>query len=343
MRNCSQRCVKGLLPLILVGCIVVLLVSPVAGQAGSGHTIFGDFKVDESQAGPDVSRTYQVLLYNTIGNVMDRQVITNNGRFRFFNVGNGEYVLVAEFEGTEVARIPIRLSYPQRTDVRQDISLEWKANSTPPRGAKSMTIAASPIYDRPADNQQIFQKAEHEVSKKNYAEAVLLFNQIVDRDAKDFEAWTELGSAYFNLGKLKDAEKACLRAIDEKPTFILPFLNLAKVRMADKNYDRAIEVLDDAIKIQPTSPLANYLLGEAYLQIKKGSKAVGYLHEALKLDPSGMAEAHLRLAALYNGAGMKDKAAEEYEQFLKKKPDYQERKKLEEYIAANKAKTSLKQ
>jgi Flp pilus assembly protein TadD len=326
-----------------LGCIVVLQVSPAAGQAGSGHTIFGDFKVDESQASPDVSRTYQVLLYNTIGNVMDRQVITNNGRFRFFNVGNGEYVIVVEFESTEVTRIPIRLSYPQRTDVRQDISLEWKANSTPSRGAKSMTIAALPLYDRPAENQQIFQKAEHEVSKKNYGEAVLLFNQMVDRDAKDFEAWTELGSAYFNLGKLKDAEKACLRAIDEKPTFILPFLNLAKVRMANKNYDGAIEVLDDAIKIQPTSALANYLLGEAYLQIKKGSKAVGYLHEALKLDPGGMAEAHLRLAALYNGAGMKDKAAEEYEQFLKKKPDYQERKKLEEYIAANKAKSSVKQ
>ena len=63
---------------------------------------------------------------------------------------------------------------------------------------------------------------------------------------------------------------------------------------------------------------------------------MGYLREALKLDPVGMAEAHLRLALLYNGAGMKDKAAEEYEQFLKKKPDYRERKKLEQYIAENK-------
>jgi tetratricopeptide (TPR) repeat protein len=332
-----------LLPLVLGGCLVFALAFFVAGQAGTGNTIFGDLKVDESQASPNVSRTYQVLLYNIIGNVIDRQVITNNGRYRFFNVGNGEYVLAVEFESTEVARIPLRLSYPQKTDVRQDISLEWKADSTRPRGPKSMTIAASPIYDRPAENQQIFQKAEHEVSKKNYAEAVLLFNQIVDRDVKDFEAWTELGSAYFNLGKLKDAEKAWLGAIDQKPTFILPFLNLAKVRMAIKNYEGAIEALDGAIKIQPTSAMANYLLGEAYLQIKKGSKAVGYLYEALKLDPNGMAEAHLRLATLYNGAVMKEKAAVEYEQFLKKKPDYQERKKLEEYIAANKPKPSVKQ
>jgi len=32
---------------------------------------------------------------------------------------------------------------------------------------------------------------------------------------------------------------------------------------------------------------------------------------------------------------MKDKAAAEYEQFLAKKPDYPDRKKLEQYIAAN--------
>ena len=343
MSNLSQQCAKGLLLLVRSTCIVFFLLPLVSGQTGTGHTIYGDFKIDESQANGNGARTYQVLLYNRISNVVDRQAITNNGRYRFFNVSNGEYVIVVEYDSSEVARISLHLSYPQRTDVRQDISLEWKADSTRPRGAKSMTIAASPIYDRPTENQQIFQKAEQEASKKNYAGAVLLLNQIVERDAKDFEGWIELGSAYFNLGKLKDAEKACLRAIDEKPTFILPFLNLAKVRMAIKDYEGVIEALNEAIKIQPSSAMANYLLGEAYLQIKKGSIAVGYLHEALRLDPNGMAEAHLRLAALYNGAGMKDKAAMEYAQFLKKKPDYSERKKLEEYIEANKPKTSVKQ
>lgn len=75
------------------------------------------------------------------------------------------------------------------------------------------------------------------------------------------------------------------------------------------------------------------MLGEAYLQIKKGSKAVPYLTEAAKL---GKPDAHLRLAALYNGAGMKDKAAQEYEQFLKERPDYKDRKALEQYISENK-------
>jgi hypothetical protein len=51
-----------------------------------------------------------------------------------------------------------------------------------------------------------------------------------------------------------------------------------------------------------------------------------------------MADAHLRLAALYNLAGYKDRAAAEYEQFLQKKPDYPDKKKLTDYIEANKAK-----
>jgi hypothetical protein len=49
-----------------------------------------------------------------------------------------------------------------------------------------------------------------------------------------------------------------------------------------------------------------------------------------------MVDVHLRLALLYHSAGMKDKAAAEYEAFLKQRPDYQDRKQLEDYISANK-------
>jgi len=51
-----------------------------------------------------------------------------------------------------------------------------------------------------------------------------------------------------------------------------------------------------------------------------------------------MAEVHLKLALLYDRAGMKDKAAVEYEKFLDKKPDYPQSKTLKHYIAANKPK-----
>jgi tetratricopeptide (TPR) repeat protein len=113
-------------------------------------------------------------------------------------------------------------------------------------------------------------------------------------------------------------------------------LNLGKLRLAQKNHDGAIDILSRAVETNQKSPDANYLLGEAYLGARKGSKAVGYLNQAILLDPVGKADVHLRLAALYKGAGLKDKAAAEYEMFLAKKPDYPDRKNLEQYIRDSK-------
>ena len=110
----------------------------------------------------------------------------------------------------------------------------------------------------------------------------------------------------------------------------------ARIKTDSAAYATAITPLEQAVFVRPKSADANYFLGEGYLQIKKGSLAVGYLNEAIKIDPVGMAQAHLRLATLYNAAGMKDKAASEYEQFLTKVPDYKDKKKLQEYISANK-------
>ena len=135
---------------------------------------------------------------------------------------------------------------------------------------------------------------------------------------------------------LVEAEASYLRATEVRPKFFLALLNLGRLRLRQKEFNAAIAALDHAVAVQPLSADANYFLGEAYLQIKKGSLAVGYLNEALRLDPQGMAEVHLRLALLYNAAEMKDKAASEYEQFLKKRPDYPDKKRLQKYIADNK-------
>ena len=182
----------------------------------------------------------------------------------------------------------------------------------------------------------MLEKAQEAIRKKEYDQAASLLKQIVSGDPKDYPVWAELGTVYFRQQKLDDAEKSYQQALEAQPSFALALLNLGKLRIAKKNFDGAIEALDKAVKEQPTSADANFYLGEAYLQIKKGSKAVGYLYEAIKLDPVGKAEAHLRLAALYKGAGLKEKAVVEYEQFLAKKPDYPEKEKIQQYIKENK-------
>ena len=303
---------------------------------GGGHILYGDMKVDESKASGVTRLSYDVVLYSLSRQVVARQTVSSTGRYRFNNLPSGVYDLVVELENTEVARIRVELVSPVAIDQRQDITLELQAPVS--SSAKRVSVSVEDYYTRTQSNQKLFEKAQAATDHKKYVEAVSLFNELLANDPKDFQAWTELGTVYLIEQKASEAEKAYVNAIDIRPKFFLALMNLGRLRMMQKNFEGAIEPLTAALNINPSSVDANANLGEAYLQVKKGSKAVGYLYKAIALDPVGKADLHLRLATLYNAAGMKDKAANEYEEFLKKKPDYPDSKKLRDYITTNKPK-----
>jgi tetratricopeptide (TPR) repeat protein len=336
-----------LLPLLaglLSGSLAARAAAQGEGQSGRGrlpdpavtHTLYGDFKVDESKASGSKPGTFQLVLYTLAGHPIARQSINNNGRYYFNNVANGEYYLVVEVEGSEAARLPIRVDAIFKSEIRRDIALEWHGTpaASAAKGADITSTAA--YYDRSPANQKLFEKAQEAIKKNDHQQATFLLNQILSADPKDYRAWTELGTLYFKQDKIGDAEKAYQRALAERPTFLPTLLNLAKLQLSRKNYEGAAETLSRAVGAEPRSAEAHLYLGEAYLQVKKGSTAVVHLNEALRLDPVGKAEAHLRLGALYRAAGMKDKAVAEYEQFLAKRPDHPDKEKIRQYIAENK-------
>lgn len=313
--------------------LLVTSTSSTVAQNGGGHVLYGDFKVDESKATGMKPLSFDVILYTTGGGLIARQTVSNNSRYRFNDVPSGDYDLVVEVENSEIARIHLMLNESFKTDIRHDIELEWKENLSA-NNPKATTPADA--YKRSATNKKRLAQAEAAIDEKKYSDALNFLHQILNEDENDYQVWTELGTVYLMQQDLGKAEGAYERAGEVNRSFFPSFFNLGKLRMDQKRFEAAIEPLSQSIKLKPDSAPANYLLGEACLQTKKGSKAVVYLNEALRLDPVGMAQAHLRLAVLYNAVGMKNKAAEEYEAFLKKKPDYPGRKVLEQYISENK-------
>jgi Tfp pilus assembly protein PilF len=299
-------------------------------------TLFGDLKVDESQAGStNTNVMFDVILYTRGSEVVGRQRVGNNGRYRFNNVFNGDYYLAVELDSVEIARMPVLISQNAVEQIRQDLEFRWKG---PPASAGAGVVSATDDYKRSGKNSALLQRAAHEIDTKNFTQAIATLRSVVEDDPKDYPAWTSLGMVYFVQKDLEAAENSYNSAIQAKPDHVAALVSLGRVRLARKNNEGALEPLEAALKADPKSATANYFLGEAYLALKKGSKAVGYFNEALKIDPIGMADAHLRLGALYNGAGYKDRAAAEYEMFLQKKPDYPEKQKLLDYIQANKPK-----
>ncbi|HEY3128305.1 MAG TPA: tetratricopeptide repeat protein [Acidobacteriota bacterium] len=326
----------GLRTLVAFLSIAATLLATSVAQTGGGHTLFGDFKVDERRVAGLKPQVFQISLCREGGSPITRQSISNNGRYRFLDVRNGAYDIVVELAGQEVARVHVVLADSRKTDIRHDIFLEWHQDMPASEPAKAGVVSAIDGYTRVPSDQTRFLQAEERIEKRDYAQAIALLEQLVAADPKDFEAWTELGTADFRLERVGEAEKAYLKALQERPSFFPAVLNLGKLYLVQKKNGDAVTVLSRAVELRPESADANFFLGESYLQVKKGSKAVGYLKEALRLDPVGKAEAHLRLAALYNAAGMKDRAAAEYELFLQKRPDYPDRQKLQRYVSENK-------
>lgn len=315
---------------------VFLTIPTVPVAAQGGHTLFGDFKVDETNVEGVVPLSFDILLYTEGGTLLGRQTVTNNSRYRFLNVANGRYDVVVEVEASEVARVRVFVQSAYKTDFRQDIHLEWRASGRHRQRAKAQTISAADFYDRTGRNKSLFERAQRLLDNGRDREAGSLLKQIVDTDPGDFQAWTELGTAHLMASELAEAEIAYRRAIQERPAFALALLNLGRLLITEKKYEESIEPLYAATQVRPDSADAHFLLGKTYLKLKQGSKAVPHLNEALRLDPRGKADAHLLLAALYNAVGLKDRAAREYEQFLAKLPDYADRKKLQRYISENK-------
>jgi Tfp pilus assembly protein PilF len=336
--KCLSSGVRQCVCLLILAAFSAILSPEQLVAQQKNYKVWGDVKVDDSKSDTPGPSTLTVILYDPTGNVVGRQNVSSQGRYRF-NVmmsgdGNvfGAHEIAIETDAGEITRERIVLNGPDNSDFRKDFEFEWKSRTS---GSKTTTgvVSAADVYNRPAATKSTFQKAQEAAEKKKFEQAVTLLRQIVDSDKLDFQAWTLLGMVYLAQEKPADAEKAYLSAIEARPAFALALLNLGRLRSSQKKFAEAINPLTRAVEVQPESAEANFLLGEAYLQIRKGSKAIPYLNEAAR---RGRPEAHLRLGWLYNAAGMKDKAAAEYEEFIKKRPDYSDRKKLAEYINANK-------
>ncbi|MEO7659204.1 MAG: tetratricopeptide repeat protein [Pyrinomonadaceae bacterium] len=291
--------------------------------------IYGQVAIDGLPRDGRRPNIFVTLLIN--GVQAERRQTDNRGYFFFLENPRHGHSLLFEVDGSEVGRAYLTIGTGNR--IRQDVSLDWRAL----KGASMTKSGVVPVngYARSSDAEKIFDKGMAFIREGKNKEAADLFKGMVAKDPKDFLGWTMLGSIYDNEKKYPEAISAYEKAMELKPEFLLARINRGKVAISQNKIDQAIEILTRALELDQNSADANHALGEAYLQAKKGSLAVGFLNKAIQLAPLAKAEIHLRLAALYNGANLKDRAAAEYKAFLEKVPNHPDKKKYEQYVKDN--------
>ena len=323
----------------LAGVCFVILTASISGLAQRDNSIHGQVKINVKGTGERATPPQAtVILFLPAGKELalptgpeySRQTITSGGRYRFTDLGVGEYELAVEIDHHEVLRTRLFLSSLHAPyGLQYDIEFDWE----PLSGTTKPATLSAEVHERSSANKRLFKKAEDAVVANNYDQAISLLKQMVASDKADYQAQTILGTLLGSQGKYDEAEQAYLGALSAKPTFAPALLDFGRLRLKQKRFADAVEPLSKVVGLQPDSGEANLLLGDAYVQMDQRPKAIPHLISAASL---GYPQAHLRLAWIYDAAGSKEKAALEYEAFLKKTPDYPDRQKLESYIKANK-------
>lgn len=290
--------------------------------------VFGRIVLKKFDSSDPKPRLNVVLLEG--GSQLDRVQPNDEGWYKFDKFPRTMATLVIELNNNEVARMIVAVGASKL--VRQDFELDWTEAK---RMGLTGVVSAKDSYQRSGESAKGFDAAMKHVRDKNLDKAAAALTDVIAKDPKDYEAWTELGTIYFKRDNLNDAEACYFKAIEQKKDYVVALLNLGKLYITQKKADNAVLVLSTAVKVNAASADVQHYLGEAYLLAKKGSMAVTHLNEAIRLAPTEKAEVHLRLAALYDAAKQKDRAAAEYKAFLAKKPDYPQKAQLEKYIAEN--------
>ena len=101
------------------------------------------------------------------------------------------------------------------------------------------------------------------------------------------EGYIAKGNAYlFYDWKWKEAYEALTKAIKINPGATGAYHSLAFYHIVMGEKEKAVEIMEDAIKLDPLSPTLNYFLGNVYLFIERYDDAIRQADNLLEIDPN---------------------------------------------------------
>jgi tetratricopeptide (TPR) repeat protein len=175
----------------------------------------------------------------------------------------------------------------------------------------------------PKAAQKAMEKATAAIAKKKWDEARPNLLKVVEIYPEHAAAWMELGRMHEAAGDLEQARGAYERAIKADPKFVRPYIFLAGVYHREKNWRAIAEVTATAIKLDPYSYAAAYVLN-AISNMRLGNMAAAEASAklAVKLDTEHVfPEAEYTLALILDNRGDAQGAVEHLRAFLQLVPN----------------------
>jgi len=168
---------------------------------------------------------------------------------------------------------------------------------------------------------------------RKYDEAISYYRKAISLDPNYAEAVHNLGVTYADMEVWDEAIKYFKAALSN-PVYSTPaqaYSNLGYAYYRKGDFVNAEKSLKEAILRNPVFPMATYILGLVYIEMKNDKSAVEEFKKAIGILPD-YADAHWELGKIYLRTGQKARALKHFEVVAEKDTDTVRRREALIYI-----------
>jgi tetratricopeptide (TPR) repeat protein len=267
------------------------------------------------------------------------------GNFEFRNLGAGSYFVSVSAEGYEPVRqnIDVFSSFSDNTLTifLSKAAVKIKERPTGLDAEDRDVVDVSQMKESfPKKAVEDYERAIDEKKRGRTANAIKLLEEAVHLAPNFFHAHNNLGILYRLIKRYPDAEAEFKRSHELNPKAEAPLSNLGGLYIeeaaqkedpeeAGLTLDQALDSLEQAVKLNPRSASAYFLLGQANYKSSFLEEAEAAFKKGIEIDPN-LGAARLMLANVYVKQERWPEVVDMLDTYLREYPKAPDRASLEE-------------
>jgi len=297
----------------------------------------------------DADQHVEVRLEKESMQVVQTAYTDGSGGFEFRNLPPGTYYISANLDGYQ----PVHQQVEVMSGFGNVAMTVFLTKASPDTSARASGLDAEDqdIIDisqmkenLPKKAVQDYEKALDEKKRGKLESAIKLLEEAIHMAPNFYHAHNNLGMLYQSLKRYMDAEKEYKRSSDLSAKNERPLVNLgslyieeadlqtANAQLTGQMLDQAMDNLEAAVKLNPRSASAYYLLGLANFKSSFLEEAEAAFKKAHDLN-SNLTRIHLLLANIHWKQGKWQDVIENIDAYLKENPKAPDRAAVEEMRA----------
>ena len=260
------------------------------------------------------------------GAVQARAYTTATGEFQVAGVLPGQYSITV-VDGTRTTQQQIAFS-----GFDPDVKISVPSQDAKSAG-KGTTVSVSNLRV-PEKAKRAVEAAKKALSQNKVEEAEAQLQRALSISPQYPEALSLRAVVYLAKGDAKTAIEEAHRSVEIDGSNSLSYTILGACYNSLGQFLKAVESLQQAIKIDPTSWQGHYEIAKSFYGQGRPASALAEVNTAQKGAPKEFAEIHLIRGTILMRLNRNNEAAEEFQQFLKQDPKNPEAAKVERTLAS---------